>query len=383
MEKLSTIWRVYLLPAGVLQSLMIGGGYGTGREIVEYFTRFGLVGGLLGLTLVTSCFSILLGASYEFARRFQVYDYRRFFRELLGRGWPAFEVVYLAMCALVLAVIAAASQRLVEECLHLPGRVGVVALLILVVVFAFYGRDWVARILAYKALVLCGAFLSYFFLTVLHSRHIIAVHFQHPTIDAGWATSAIRYALYSSVVIPTMLFATTAIRTRGQAVGSGIVSGLAAVLPAVLLHVSFGAHYPAVLAQEIPAYWAITSLKLPTLTAAYMVVLFGGLFDVGIGFVQSINERVDGWYKEMRGSTVTRLTRAAIALVCVLVSGGLSLFGIVPLIAQGYGTMAYGFLLLFALPLLTVGIYRISCGGAVQSGSGKPELCANNPNINN
>jgi uncharacterized membrane protein YkvI len=364
MEKLSSIWRVYLLPAGVLQSLMIGGGYGTGREIVEYFTRFGLVGGLLGLTLVTTCFSILLATSYEFARLFQVYDYRRFFRALLGRGWIAFEVVYLAMCALVLAVIAAASERLVEECLHVPGRTGVAALLVLVVVFAFYGRDWVTRILAYKAVVLCWVFLIYFILTILHSGRLISAHFQHPQINVGWATSAIRYALYASVVIPTMLFATTSIGTRGQAVGSGIVSGLAAVLPAVLLHLSFGASYPGVLAQEIPTYWTITSLKFPSLTAAYIIVLFGGLFDVGIGFVQSINERVDGWSMEARGTKVTRLTRAAIALVCVLVSGGLSLFGIVPLIARGYGTMAYGFLLLFALPLLTVGLYRVSRGAA-------------------
>lgn len=43
-----TAWRAYLVPAGVFQSLMIGGGYGTGREVVEYFSRFGFLGGLLG-----------------------------------------------------------------------------------------------------------------------------------------------------------------------------------------------------------------------------------------------------------------------------------------------------------------------------------------------
>lgn len=37
--------RVYVIPGAVYQSLMVGGGYGTGREIVEYFTRFGLFGG--------------------------------------------------------------------------------------------------------------------------------------------------------------------------------------------------------------------------------------------------------------------------------------------------------------------------------------------------
>ena len=54
MSSLGAIWRTYVLPAAVFQSLMIGGGYGTGREIVEYFSRFGLLGGLLGLLVVWS-----------------------------------------------------------------------------------------------------------------------------------------------------------------------------------------------------------------------------------------------------------------------------------------------------------------------------------------
>ena len=33
----SSFFQKYLLPGFVFQSLMIGGGYGTGREIVEFF----------------------------------------------------------------------------------------------------------------------------------------------------------------------------------------------------------------------------------------------------------------------------------------------------------------------------------------------------------
>ena len=39
----------YLLPGIVLQSVMIGGGYATGREIVEYGAKFGAMGWLSGL----------------------------------------------------------------------------------------------------------------------------------------------------------------------------------------------------------------------------------------------------------------------------------------------------------------------------------------------
>jgi uncharacterized membrane protein YkvI len=55
--------RRYLLPGLVFQSIIIAGGYGTGRELVEFFLRFGPIGGLLGLLLpsiiVTSVTSLV------------------------------------------------------------------------------------------------------------------------------------------------------------------------------------------------------------------------------------------------------------------------------------------------------------------------------------
>ena len=44
-------FRIYIIPGAVFQSVMIGGGYGTGREIVEYFTSYGFLGGLFGLCI--------------------------------------------------------------------------------------------------------------------------------------------------------------------------------------------------------------------------------------------------------------------------------------------------------------------------------------------
>jgi uncharacterized membrane protein YkvI len=83
------------------------------------------------------------------------------------------------------------------------------------------------------------------------------------------------------------------------------------------------------------------------------------LLDTGLCFVQSVNERVDGWLAEQARRQITRPARAGIATLCVLVSGVLSSVGVVDLIAKGYGTMAWGFLVLYVGPLLTVGIYRL------------------------
>ena len=41
------------MPGLVFQGVLIGGGYGTGREIVEYFMQWGPLGGLLGLFFIS------------------------------------------------------------------------------------------------------------------------------------------------------------------------------------------------------------------------------------------------------------------------------------------------------------------------------------------
>ena len=360
MRDSSRLWRVYVLPAAVFQSVVIGGGYGTGREIVEYFTRFGAAGGLFGLVTVMACLAVLMAMSYEFARQYKAYDYRRFFRELLGPGWIAFEILYLVMFALVLAVIAAAAGKLFQDRAHIPGVLGISLLLLLVIVLVFFGRQWVTRMLAFKAALLSAVFVVYFFVIASSATPAIIAELRRMEILRGWVGGALHYTLYSSVVIPAMLFATAAIRTRREAFISGAISATCGMIPGILLQLSFAAGYPAVLHQAIPAYWMIAGLSIRALTAAYLVVLFGCLLDTGLCFIQSVNERVDGWRLETHRPPLSRAARVCVAIACAVASGGLSLFGVVRLIAQGYGTMAWGFLVLYVAPIMTIGVRRLT-----------------------
>ena len=84
---ISSAFRRYLLPGFIFQSVIIAGGYGTGRELVEFFLSQGPMGGLLGIIVATLIFSAVSMATFELARMWSAYDYRRFFQKLLGRGW--------------------------------------------------------------------------------------------------------------------------------------------------------------------------------------------------------------------------------------------------------------------------------------------------------
>ena len=89
----SAFFRKYLLPGFVFQSMVIAGGYGTGRELVEFFMNFGPGGGLLGMWLVSTVIWSAVGAvTFELARLTKTFEYRSFSRVLLGPAWWLYEI---------------------------------------------------------------------------------------------------------------------------------------------------------------------------------------------------------------------------------------------------------------------------------------------------
>lgn len=60
--------------AGVLlQSVLIGGGYATGREIYSYGAKFGAMGWISGLTIGIG-FALFAFLTFEICRIYKVYD---------------------------------------------------------------------------------------------------------------------------------------------------------------------------------------------------------------------------------------------------------------------------------------------------------------------
>ncbi|MDE2137112.1 MAG: hypothetical protein KGJ68_06715, partial [Gammaproteobacteria bacterium] len=101
----------------------------------------------------------------------------------------------------------------------------------------------------------------------------------------------------------------------------------------------------------------------------FQLMIFAALLESGTGFVHAINERVGHAFRRRRGRELPRLARAAVALAtlvfCMLLAEH---FGLVTLIARGYRAFAWIVLLVFVLPLFTVGVYRLITGNVVPQG---------------
>ena len=157
-----------------------------------------------------------------------------------------------------------------------------------------------------------------------------------------------------------MLYVARNFETRNEAVLSGISASVMALVPALIFQLAFVAASPDVLSEAIPVYWMISQLGMTAFLMIYTVMLFGTFIETGAGILQGINERIDGYLAETSGSSLSPVNRSAIAVFAILVSAGLSFIGITDLIARGYGTLAWGFLVVYVIPLMTIGVVKLS-----------------------
>lgn len=351
--------RAYLIPAAVFQSVIFGGAYGTGREIAEFVSRHGPVGGLLGLGVIFAGFTIILFLSFEIARRFQVYDYRNFFKRLVGPAWFSFEILFLIAVLLVLAVNGSAAGTILQEQFHINASVGVGLLFITVVLLNYFGREFVEQSMSVCMLALTAVLIVFCVVTVTQRSDQLSAAFTHGGGAGGWAVSGLQYTLYNAAVIPVLLFCARDLSCARDSAISATVAGIAGAFPALIFHFTFMSNYPAVLDEALPVYALLKDVAGPLLFLTYIIVLFAMMIQTVAGLLQGLIERLDGWAMEIRNTPLSSRNHALIAAGVLVASLLISRFGITAIIAKGYGTLAWGYLLVFVIPLVTIGVRLI------------------------
>ncbi len=362
----NSFFRRYLLPGFVFQSVVIAGGYGTGRELVEFFLGYGPRGGLLAMVLVsTVIWSATCAVSFDFARRFSTYDYRTFFRRLLGgRWWVVYEVAYLAFLMLVLAVIAAAAGSILEETFGLSYATGVVGMIVAIGYLVFRGSATIERFFAGWSFVLYAVFVLLFILCFVSFGGEISESFATVPAGEGWFLGGVRYAAYNLATIPGLLFVVRHVGSRREAVSAGLLAGPIAMIPGLFFYLAMAGQYPEILDRTVPANALLELLGMRWFQLAFQLVLFGTLIETGAGMIHAVNERIAPMYARRRASMPPRFR---IGIGVGLLAGGalIAQFGLIDLIARGYGTMTWVFLAVYVLPVLTIGVWRLVRAGPI------------------
>ena len=194
--------------------------------------------------------------------------------------------------------------------------------------------------------------------------------------------SGILYMGYNLVVLPASFFTIKRQDSRREAVVSSIIAGFLMMIPWFLTYFSVMAFYPdkTVLDAPVPWFVMMENSGAPVwLFAAFGFIMAWTLITTATGVIHAMLERVNRGLQDRGRAPLTRYKKGGLTLFILILSVALAQVGIIDLIAKGYQALAYAFIAVFLLPLLTIGVYKIhikrkeemadrQCAGLTESG---------------
>ncbi len=353
-----SLFKRFLLPGFAFKAVVIGGGYATGRELAEFFLPSGPWGGVFGMMLAMACWSIVCSATFLFARATHSFEYGAFFRSLLGPAWFLFDLAYACLVLIMLSVFGAAAGAICAALFGWPEAVGTFGLVAGIATVAAFGSDSVERLFKYVTYFLYAVYIVFVIVAFVHSSDRILANFAAPRAASGWALGGLTYAGYNVVGAVVILPVLRHLTCRRDAVVAGLLAGPLAMLPAMLFFVCMVAYYPAISSATLPSDYMLTRLNAPVLHVIFQLMILAALLESGTGAVHAVNQRLAG-VLGARGRTLSTggrfLVSAGVLILSVFVA---TRFGLVALIARGYRALAYLFIAVYVVPLLTYGVWR-------------------------
>lgn len=356
----------YVLPAVVAQSVLIGGGYATGREIVEFGAKFGALGWVAGLVIFLG-FGLMAFLMFEVARLFKAFDYRTLVKQIIGPLWWVYDIIYLLLAVLIIAIMAAATGEILNRTLGFNYWVGVAGIAIIVGVLNFYGKGLIERFKTAGTAALMTGYIVFGILVISTTwDHAKAVFASGDTSFAGefsmWTIiwTGILYVGYNLAVYPAALFTVRRQRALKETIVAGMLAGILMTAPWFLTYFALMGFYPSedIFAANVP--W----LEMLDGYGTAVIVLFGivvgwTLVETATGMIHAFLERLNVNLQQMGKKSLTDAQYGWVAFGTLVLAVLLAQVGIIDLIAKGYTFMGYCMLIVYALPLLTVGSYKI------------------------
>lgn len=356
----SALFRVFLIPAGVFLSVIFGGGYASGREVVGYISANGAAGGIYTSLLIAIGFSAVLTVSIEIARCYRVYDYRLFSRVILGKAWVVYEFVLLIGMLLGLALSATAAGATLEQHFGVPMQVGVGIMFVAVAIMTYFGRTIIELTMAASSTLLVLFLFVLLFMVYFADSSEILEKIASDSPSQGLIKNALIYAITTTAYIPLIIFMARDIRTRKESVMAGVFAGLIGATPAMLLHLIFVAGFPQVLDEALPNYYMVAKYAGGVFLSLFIILLFVLILQTGVGILQGFIERIDGWMTQRTGQRMKAIDHLIVSAMMMGLSLALSTLGVITLVAGAYSILSTLFLFAFTIPLFSVGVYKLT-----------------------
>ena len=310
-----TNWGAALQIAAVYVGTVVGAGFATGREIVEFFSRFGFIG-LISILMSGYIFIILGSKAMRIAARIQASSYQELNEYLFGKLFGTIiNILMLLMLLGVCAVMLAGAGAVFEEQMGLSRDIGIIITI---------GLSIVVMIVGIKGLFAVNTFVVPMMIAFSFLLLIISIKLPNfteqllyiPYAEDGWkaVVAPFSYAALNLTLAQAVLVPVAAEIKDDQTIKWGGILGGAA-LTVILI----SSHMTLVMLPNLEAFEIPMAVIMKTIASSlfwiYVIIIYGEIFTSVIGNVFGIERQVRKYV-----SIPTIVTVSIIFVICYWIS---------------------------------------------------------------
>lgn len=375
---------VSLGTAAVWFSTHCGAGFASGTQELQYFVNHGWFGPLMPLlAMAIVAFTFYVGI--ESARQTDTWNYNGWSKqatEPIGRFCSVMMDVGIIITTIsATAASLASGATLIAQTFHVPTMIGSIIMLACVTVICIFGASLVRKnamvmtvgILVIIAIILVMG-LAKFWPNIVELFKEGYVNPEASKWSVTGSSNDVTQGTFGNAILWALTYAgfqVTAIggvaasfkgaMSRKESKGAMIVGYVINVIMlcgiCFLIFSGMPEVYTDPEAKLLPTVWVVNHLDSTILAVIYPILLFLALITTAVGFTFGMVERLNPYVlKNMKNAT---LRNAIIALICLLVSYGVSTMGLMWVVQVAYKYLGIYNWIFVILPLWILGLKNI------------------------
>ncbi|MCM3389613.1 YkvI family membrane protein [Ureibacillus chungkukjangi] len=330
---------------GAFVGLVVGGGFASGQEIMQFFTGFGIYG-IVGAIVAMIGFAFLGMNIAQLGYELHTTSHKAVVYHIAGRSFGSILDILITffLFAVTVAMFAGAGATL-YQILGIDPIIGSLFMVIITVLTLMLNVKNIINVIAVATPYLLGIMLiiaiySIFTMDLtLAEQNILA---QHQRVAApNWLMGALLYVSYNLATSVAMMTVVGSTATSRRVAGfGGIIGGVMLGILIILINVAMLAKMDVVAGKDMPILEIAANMH-PALGLLMAVALLGMIYNTAVGlfysFVVRFVPRKDPNYKPIV------IMVGAIGFMC-------SFVGFTTLVGQVYSLMGYlGFAIIIAI----------------------------------
>lgn len=299
---------------------VVGAGFATGQEVLQFFNRFGVWG--VGALIVTTVLFIVFGyIIMDFGRALDAKSHLEVIRYCGGKTLGSFiDIVITLFLFGSLTAMLAGTGALFEQQLRLSPLTGSFFMAFVTVITVLTGIQGVIDSISFVVPFLLTAVLgisAYSIITRPINLQTVPVIPGHSGIANHWLVSAVLYVSYNTVISTAILGPLGKNARGGKAVWNGaLLGGVGLGAGAFMIYMALAGHSAQIGNLEVPMLYIAGEIA-PTVQILYAIVLIAEIYTTAVGALFGFAARVSG---AGTGTGRNRVLVVSTALVALLAS---------------------------------------------------------------